>query len=321
MSILPDIGELVANELDAKRRVYPAESVRASQIGYFDQAMGGCLRRGVYSLTAGDKQKIHDLGLQEIFEEGKLQEEACRPRLMRTLADNELELLSGPPRTKKWDGLSGIVDGYLRPKRDSDRWDFSTAVVEFKTMEYHSFLGIDDVASLYRRDYHRAWLAQIQVYLILEEMEIACLILKGKQAYSFKSLWIALDLAWAERLLKVRDDILKHRDAGTLPPKVNGECCCRCPFAAHCAPDLAGSGNFDVVESQELEETLSRLAELAAEKKEISALERKRKKLIPEGKEILCGDFLITGKWIVRKSYTVEASKYWSSKVQKVEGE
>jgi CRISPR/Cas system-associated exonuclease Cas4 (RecB family) len=282
--------------------------------------MGGCLRRGVYEQTHWKEKKMPDAGLQEVFEEGHMQEDACRPLLMQWLKKNGLVLRSGPPRAKEWDGLSGSIDGYIEPEMTSQYRDaFKIAIEEFKTLEYHRFESIGSIEDFRKSPYMTAWLAQIQTYMLLEEIPIACFVLKSKQAMRFKSFWMELDYEWAERLLKVRDEIKKHVAEGTLPDKVNNEACVRCSFGHICMPDLVGSGNFELIDNTELAETLDELAELEQAKKRIAALERARKKLVKPEQTGICGNWLVGGKYVEKKAYTVEAGKYWKSDFEKLD--
>jgi hypothetical protein len=318
MSNLPDIGALVAEQIAEERTVYPCYVVRASSIGYFDEAEGGCLRRGVYEQTHWREKKMPDAGLIEIFEEGNMQEDACRPKLMQRLKKAGLVLMSGPPKAKEWDGLSGRIDGYLEPEKGS-KWDFDRAIWEFKTVEAHRFESIESIEDFRKSPFMRSYLGQGQVYMILEEVPLCCFTLKSKFAMRFKSFWMELDYTWAERLLTVRDEIKKHVAEKTEPGKVNSEACVRCPFAHICMPDLVGSGNFEILDNPRLAEVLGELEDLKETKGRYDALDREKKKLLPEGEEGICGDFLIKGKWIDRKGYTVDGKRYWSPKIEKLE--
>lgn len=317
---LPDIGSLVAEKIDGKRTVYPCRAVRASSVGYFDEAEGGCLRRGVYEQTHWEEKTRPELGLQEVFEEGHMQEDACRPLLMKWLGEQGLVLRSGPPKAKDWDGMSGSIDGYIEPK-EGGPWDgvFEIAVWEYKTLEYHRHETTDSLDDFRKSPYMRAWLAQGQCYMILEDIPLMCFSLKSKQAFRIKSFWMELDYDWAERLLKVRDEVKRHVAEKTLPDQVCNDACIRCPFVHICMPDIVGSGNFDILDSPELAEVLDRLGELKPIKKELDALDRKRKKLTPSGKSGICGDWMLSGQWVEKKEYTVAASKHWRVKAEKLD--
>jgi len=321
----PLIGSLVAEQITAKRKVYPCRAVRASSIGYFDEAEGGCLRRGVYSQTHWKKQKLPDPGLQEVFEEGNMQEAACRPLLMDWLQNKKLKLYSGPPRTRDEGGMSGQPDGYIEPIDGA--YDFEMAIEEFKSIIDYRWQSlppegmlVGEVLDAFRKSpYMTAWLGQCQAYMLLYDIPLCCMILKTKQKMAFKSYWMELDYEWAERLLKVRDSVINHIKAGTLPDKVNSEACTSCWHSHHCMPDLIGSGNFELVTNVELSDCLDELGELDEARKKINSLETLKKKLLPKGVSGICGNWLIGGKMVDKKSYKVDATEYWRSKVTKLD--
>jgi len=72
---------------------------------------------------------------------------------------------------------------------------------------------------------------------------------------------------------------------------------------------------IEIIDEISIEEAIKRTEELKPLISEYNRLDKQWKKAL-EGKEkVAIGDYLVVGKWIERKGYTVEDSKYWQSKI------
>ncbi len=48
---------------------------------------------------------------------------------------------------------------------------------------------------------------------------------------------------------------------------------------------------------------------------EYNQLDKKWKAALKEKEKVMLGDYVVIGKWIKRKEYTVAESEYWQSKI------
>jgi len=154
-----------------------------------------------------------------------------------------------------------------------------------------------------KKHYIRAYAAQMTVYLLLSNCHKGVFIFKDKSSGQLKEIWMELDYQFAEELIQKAERINAHVQQGTVPAPIpyDESVCGRCPFLHICLPD--------VTNDPELEAKLKRRAELAPLRSEYEALDEEVKTAVNERPKVVCGDFLITGKWIEPRN----KPKYWKT--------
>lgn len=292
----------------AKRiRVFPQHVPRASEIGH------PCERYLVLSITRWADRMPHAAEVEFIFEGGRMVEELAIKdfedagfRVYRPEPDKAI--MESKPR------ITGHID---------IRVDFGDGIVytgEIKGLNIFDFERINSVEDMLHSK--KPWIlkypAQLMTYLYIKGEERGFFYLKSIPRFQPKLIWVDLDLSYMESILQKTERIERHVTEGTLPSCCDdAELCQKCAFLHVCLPEIRGQ-ELVFLDDEDLLEKLERREELAEARAEYEALDREIKKAL-EGKEKLSiGDFLITGKWIERKGYVVQDSRYWQSKITKL---
>lgn len=297
------------DELKSKHRLrYPCNSNRASSLG------DPCLRKLVYERTHWDQKALPDVNLQYIFDEGNLQEQA----VIRDLMDAGF-VITEQQRAYDWKkyNITGRIDGKISMNGEKP------APFEIKSMSPFIWDKINTVEDLInaKQPWLKKYPAQMQVYLLLSEEEQGVLILKNKTTGRLKQIEIILDYVFAESLLKIAEAVNKHIADNLLPDRIEFDdaICSKCNFAHICLPDIDFKG-AEFLDSDELEIKLNRREELKPVVDEYNELDKEIKETVKEKPKVVIGNWLIEGKWVEKKEYTVKAGKYWNTKIVKAAG-
>ncbi len=310
MDIMPQI-DIVAKVLETKKlaqRVYPVRSNRASQLGH------PCERCLVYWRTCWEKAQLPPIEREFIFDGGKLIEKLA----LQEIADAGFTVTNqGRDFEDKNTEITGHIDAILV-------YDGKKYPCEIKGISPFHFDKINTAEDMLKAkdSWIKAYPAQLQLYLYLSNQEMGLFYIKNKLTFVPKQIWVTLDYDYCESLLQKAERINKHIKDNTLPERINDiEICMKCEFKHICLPDLKRAEGMQIIENEELEMLLNRLEELKEAYKEYQQIEEKIKTMV-EGKEnIICGNWLITGKYIIKKIPPQEAKevKYWQKKIIKLE--
>ncbi len=296
-----DVVALVDEAKTARIKNYPCHVNRASQIGW------PCLRYLVYSRTHWQEKRLHDVGLQRVFDLGNLYEQA----VLKDFRDAGLylEQQQSPFFDERYK-LSGHIDGKLPVKGHS-------YPIEIKSMSPFTWDKIGHWRDFLRAKppYLRAYPYQMTSYLFLKAEEIGLMFLKNKVSGALKQLEIPLDYDLAEEVLQKCEAINAHIEAKTLPDQIEWEdaVCSQCGFLHICYPGRDYGVGFQIVDDAEFEAMLDKRGNLAASAREYKELDETIKAAIKERPAILIGEWEITGKWVEKKG----AKPYWLSKIIK----
>lgn len=295
--------EKIIERKKAKIRLRPCHSNRASSIGHV------CERKLVFDRTRWEEATLYDVGLQFVFDEGNLQE----AQVLKDLADADVPVIE-QQRDYHWKAynLTARLDGKALDE-DGNRYP-----LEIKSMSPFIFKQIhtsDDLVKS-KKPYIRAYAAQLQVYLLLSNLETGLFIIKDKSSGQLREIWMSLDLEFAESLIQKCERINAHVFNGTTPEPIpwNEDVCGRCAYAHICLPEAKREA-IDLTDNPELEAKLIRRHALDPLRKEYADLDEEVKEMVREKSKVLCGDFLITGKWIEPKG----KPKYWKSDIQLIQ--
>ena len=232
--------DLVARVYDVSRRrikSWPCHTNRASGIGH------DCERHLTYTRTAWADRLLHDVDLERIFAEGRIQEQA----VMAELAAAGIEVIE---QQRPIDDLmaryqiSGHMDGVIN--------DNGTAIVlEIKSMSDPIWSSVarrgagvyewSDVAEAFQsKPWLRKYFAQMCIYMLGKNTERGVLLLKNKSTGALAQVNMVLDFAYAESLLQRAERINAHIAAGTLPERMAFDdlVCGRCDWRHLCLPDM-----------------------------------------------------------------------------------
>jgi CRISPR/Cas system-associated exonuclease Cas4 (RecB family) len=299
--------DLVSAVYEAKRRqirAYPQKSNRASECGH------PCERYLVLSRTRWQEKVLHGPDLEFIFQGGRMIEDMARAELR----DAGLEITE-QQRAFEWPvlQLTGHLDCMVRI-------DGGVYPLEVKGLAHHSWQQINSVQDMLNspRTWMRKYPAQLTMYLLSANAERGLFYIKSKQSYAPKVIWLDLDYAYAETICKKLERVNAHVAAGTLPEAIDEPDVCEdCGFLAICLPEVKGRA-LEIVDNPRLIELLERREALAAARTEYETVDKELKDALKDREKLLVGDWLITGKEVQRRGYTVADSSYWQSKIARL---
>ena len=212
--------------------------------------------------------------------------------------------------SSRWNeyNITGHIDGKL--------WlDDKPYIVEFKSMNPNTWSKIKSVDDLFDGDWTEKYIAQLLLYLWMEEHEEGFLILFNKSSAEMKILEVNLSdhLEFAESLIKKAESIEKHIKKGTLPDQINRRKICeKCKFFSHCGPTIDYGPGATMIQNHELSDLLIRRHLSKEEHGEYAKAHKATREYfkLPEGED--------EGQWIVaddRHSWIVTGKRAKSGSV------
>jgi len=285
---------------------WPVRSNRASDLGH------ECLRYLVLQRTRWQEKKLHDVRLQSIFDEGNLHESA----VIRDLMDAGIQVIE-PQRGYEWREYQ--ITGHIDAKIVING---KVVPLEIKSASPFIFQALNNIQDLYHGKYHylRKYPAQMTIYLLMDNKEEGLFLFKNKVTGELKEIPMPLDYDLGEKLLKKAEAINEHVANETLPDYIpyDEEICGECPFQHVCLPEIKRDA-LEIETDPELEEKLKRYFELKPLKSEYDKLDKEIKIKFKEQEKVVIGNWLVTGKWVERKGFTVETSQYWKTNFKRLE--
>lgn len=307
--LIEKIDEYVKGQI----RVTPCHSNRASDLGH------PCDRYLVFRRLRWEEASPPSLPLQYIFNEGNLHEGA----VLRLLQDAGFTIIQ-QQRDYEWKEykITAHLDGKLLLD-DYNGGDIPRSVpLEVKSMSPFIWVKIHTTADL--RDSHMPHLAkyigQLQTYMLLSNSEEAVLLLKNKSTGQLKELWMELDYEYAESLVQKAVRINGYVDRQEVPPPVpwTESLCGRCPFNAICANEMTRQP-LEIVFNEDLEALLKRREELKAAAREYKQVDDLVKAAVTGQEKMVIGGWLIRGKEVTRRGYTVKDTTYWKTDIESLQ--
>lgn len=175
------------------------------------------------------------------------------------------------------------------------------------------FLGSD-------REWLRRVPGQLLSYILCDgTSEQAFLYLLNKASGKPKSIPLALEgrtLEWGEAMLKRLEIVNAAVARKELPPRIefDEDVCGVCPFRGHCLKDVP-AGKSPVVlspeDATELHALLQEREALTASKKRYETVDKEISKMVKGYERVVLGDYLVTGKEVPVKAFTVAARTDW----------
>lgn len=281
------------DEMTARRiKGSPHQTNRASEIGH------PCVRFLVLSRTSEHLRTLHDVGLQRIFDEGKIQEKA----VLRELEDAGFEVIE-QQRPLDWPKyqLTGTLDAKLMLDEDGKR---RTVPLEIKSCSPFVFPKIKELSPVEMIHSTFPWVrkypAQILFYMLLSNEDTGIMIFKNKANGEKCQKEFHLEgelLEYAESILKNVEAVNGHVALGTCPDAKLIDDCKGCPFAkTACFPGGDYGPGFDILSDPDLEAKLDRHGELEAAAKEFKALDEEIKDGFKGKPTAVVGGWIIESK-------------------------
>jgi len=284
---IPNIPEVLDKETAKRIKIFPHPNNRASEGGH------PCVRFLVLSRISNKLRTLHDVGLQRIFDEGNLHEDA----LMRELQEAGLKIVE-QQRGYEWPELqlTGRIDGRLGVNG-------SFLPLELKSCSPNVFRELQEIEPLDMLKSKHTWIrkypAQILLYMLMEGAEYGVMIFKNKQTGEKCQKLFRLEgpaLEYAETVIKKLEAVNAHVELKTVPPTALIDDCRGCAFAkTACFPGEDYGPGIDILQDPELESKLERRAKLEPAAKEFEALDKEVKGGL-RGRTVVVGPFIIESK-------------------------
>jgi CRISPR/Cas system-associated exonuclease Cas4 (RecB family) len=303
------MSETVNDHLISIRKRWPCHVNRVSAIGH------PCLRYLVYMRLNWKDKALPDIGLLKIFRDGNLHEEG----VLKLLRESGIRIIRGQePFLMKEFNISGHIDGVV----DYNNQHYP---IEIKGLgwDWNTINSIDDMLE-HQKYYIRGYPIQLMTYMKLMGVEEGLFVLKGKMNSDLKIIPCRLNHYLMDDILEKAKKINKYVEKEEYPDRITYDptICDDCGFNTLCMPEKELQDSAVLFDNgyilsllhsrEELKEYVDTYKKVDGEIKDI---------LNNQGnKNILCGDYHITGKEVKRKAYTVKASSYVRWAFKKFEG-
>lgn len=307
------IVEKIMEAKQKKIKQFPIHSNRASDLGH------PCVKYHVLNRTRWQERELHDAALQTIFDLGNEFEQI----ILKELNEAGIPVIE-QQRPFEWREyqITGHIDGKLLI-------DGKTIPFDAKSCSPFVFDYIRDIKSLIngKYPYLRKYPTQLNLYMLMSNSERGLLLFKNKVSGQYKEIWMDIDYELGEETLKRAEAINQHLAEGTTPEPIGDPFWCNdCPYLHVCLPPMSGK-EVEILDDDKVAEMLDRMDELKPFVHEYYQIDDELKRIL-EGKEkVLIGDWMVTGKWIEKKTYNVPVeirdkyatvTRYWKRNIEKV---
>jgi len=307
-----DSEEIINAIKDGKRKKikqYPQHVCRASEIGH------DCERYLVLSITRWGDKKPHGAETEFMFEGGRVVEDLA----IKDFEDAGFKVFRPEP-DKAIMAAKPTITGHVDIRVDFGNSKVYTGEIKGLNMyDWNSLNCIEDFFNS-KKVWIRKYPAQLMTYLHIKKEEEGFFYLKSVPRFQPKLIWIELDHAYMDSILKKTERIEKHVADGTLPLPINDASVCQyCGFLHICLPEIKQK-ELEFIDDPDFETKLIRRDEIASLKKEYDLLDKEIKNYCKDKDRLMVGDFLITGSEVSRKGYVVADTTYWKTKISRLMG-
>ncbi len=200
--------------------------------------MGACMRYIVYARTRPEDQQSPDIGLQRIFEEGNIQEEACIT-ILRNLGfkvSKQQYKINDHPKLKAAN-ITGHTDLTI------ERYGFEKCLLECKSLSPNIYPKIKSIEDFNLFPWMKKYPAQSQIYMEGAGFNRMIFFLKNKHTGEYRFLEMELNLKLVDHLINKAHFINTHIKEETLPKReYDYDDCERCDYNHICLPDQHFTG-------------------------------------------------------------------------------
>jgi CRISPR/Cas system-associated exonuclease Cas4 (RecB family) len=301
----PDTISPVYDALKKEITVYACHSNWASEIG------NPCELYLVYLRTRWEERLLTDVKAHMRMRQGKKVFEKIAADYLE-MAGFEIIEQSRPFSWRKYN-ITGKLD--FKIFNPIDKKIYPVEVKGISPFDFDKINCIEDML-LSKKSWFKKYPAQLTSYLLMDgKTEFGLFYIINKLSYEPKQIWMQLNYTYGEELILKAERINNYVKNEAFPIGINDPDICQyCGFLHICLPEMIGK-EIEIIDEVTIEETIKRCEELKPMVSEYNKLDKQWKKAL-EGKEkVMIGEYLITGKWIERKGYTVEDSRYWQSKI------
>lgn len=299
------INKALYDSLDKQRKIYPCNNLRASSIGH------PCERYLYLMIKHWDEQKMHDVGLQSIFNLGNKIEEFT----IENIKAAGFEVVT--PTVRSWKVENPLITGRedIRIKDENGE----LIPVEIKGLSPQEWAKLNNVDDFFnsRKPYVRGYPAQLQVYMLHFGKAYSFFALTNKLTGETKFVQMPFDYEYAENLLQKAERIYKALEVGEAPePCEDISVCEGCSLQHVCGECRRTPADIDV--DGELDELIDRKQVLAAAKKEYDDIDKQIKARIGEREKVISCKYLITRTSYTKKAFTVPESVQYRVNIKRL---
>ena len=310
-----DFDSLQKEVLQEEIRRYPKHSQRASDLGV------ECERQLYYSIENWQDRMLHDAGLQSIFNLGKILEKHLAMERINKFKgiraiEQESEYSLSKPKI-----MMHIDAKLLIEERNQyvDEEPGSKFPMEIKTVtpwDYTRLTSMEDFTKS-KKHHQRAYVSQLQIYLLGTGIERGYMALVNKVTGWIKFIPAQIDIDFCDELIKKAERIEMALESKTPPERIDDfDICSVCAFRHICLPTM----NFEAVKIMDKEELIQKLNERDALKGSVDRFkeldEEVKDSMKAEGAgDYIVGEFAVKVKERERKSFVMPESKYLETKI------
>ena len=262
---------------------WPRTANRASDAGH------ECERYLVAARIRSEKWVIHDIGLQRIFDEGKIQEDA----VFHDIREAALEVMEHqrPFLWKKFQ-ITGHIDGKIKDEGGG------LIPLEIKSCSPNSFMALQKMDQHDLLNSRYPWIkrypAQMGLYMLMDNKDRGIMLFKNKVNGELLQIDFVLDdqfLEYLETVLKKLERVNEYCEKDELPPVTPISDCDRCGFCTTlCFPDRDFGPGFKIMlPDPEIERLLNRRDELQEARKEYEMIDKDLKAMFSGQNSIVSG--------------------------------
>lgn len=305
-----NITEKVYEEKRRKIKQYPCKSNRASELGH------PCERYLVYNRTSWMQKAPHSVETQFLFDHGNWVEKEALQELM----DSGFEITESQ-RALSINGNGENITGHIDLKISNGSGE--SFPCEIKGLSHWDWIKLYTIDDFFKSE--KPWIkkypAQLMLYMHGTGSRKGVFYIKDKQAPHLpKDIWIDLDASYVDELMKKALRIESHVTNKTLPDRIpyHSKVCGYCAFNIICLPDASYGEGVCLSDDKDLEDMLDRSEEISSIASEYEKLKKSINEKVTGKPHVLCGKWIVTGRYIERKASQVKATKYWSKTIREV---
>lgn len=302
-----EINERLFKAKAGKIKVYPCRHLRASNLGH------PCERYLFLLIKHWDEQKPHDVGLQNIFDLGNTLEE----HTIKNVKEAGFEVFTPTQRSWQFDVKGGIITGRedIRIKDENGE----LLPVEIKGISPFEFDKLNSVEDFLKskKSYIKGYPAQLYIYMLHFGKEKGFFALTNKLTGETKFIEVPFDYELGEEYLSKAERIYKALATDEIPDACEDVSYCDgCPLAHICGDCRRVPTDIDL--DDELDELITRKAELSEAKKQYDEVDKEIKAKIGEREKVITGQYLIERKQFIKKAFTVPESVSYRIQIKRL---
>jgi len=313
-----NVARVVSRHIMKPRDPYVSEWNWASEAG------DPCIRRLAYHRLYPERAVGSHEELAFIFRHGKFVEIEA----MDELKEAGYEVVEQQrPYVDRRIKVKGKIDGKLVMHFGAKRHNVPFDIKGYSPWIWNSVNTAKDFLEN-DRPYLRKVIGQLTLYMLMDDAvtggeSVSLLYLKNKLTGMPKQIVIPLDRAYGMWIWKRLRVVNEHVRQKKLPPRIpyDENVCGRCPWRATCLSEMPAGASPLVLDPEKASELLDLLRErekLDPQRKAFKEVDDRVKEMVKGEAKIILAEFIISGKEIQKKAFSVKESSYWKTDIVNV---